>query len=242
MRLTPGFAASTSTVFWKVYIDFNNDGDYTDSGEFIATGSGHQPLSGNISIPTKIWNGTTTMRVVMRKGGPPTGPCDVFSYGETEDYCIRITGAEFTSGEQTSQGRSRNDDDNLVHLIAEEFITADLSEGATESNEEIANENATTEEDEVIENEFALSNRFSITVFPNPASERVNIHNLTRNKIRSIEIINVSGQVVYSETGDSFESRDKSINISDLTSGMYMIRVIDETGQRVSKKLSVQQF
>ena len=241
LKLTPGFSGSSSTVFWKCYIDFNNDGDYTDSGEYIATGSGHQTLSGNITIPTNIWNGTTTMRVVMRKGGPPSGPCDVFAYGETEDYCIKVSGAEFDSGEEVAVNRSRDDHANVVRLIAEEFITVDLNEGTGELAEENT-EDTRVDEDELLDSEYALANRFSITVFPNPASDIVNIHNLTPNKIRSIEIINVSGQVVYAENGNNIDSRDKSINISDLTSGMYMIRVIDETGQRVSKKLSVQKF
>jgi len=239
LKLTPGFPSNASTVYWKCYIDFNNDGDYTDSGEYIATGSGFQTLSGSITIPTNIWNGTTTMRVVMRLGGPPSGPCDVFTYGETEDYCINITGADFDSGEEAVVGRSRDSHDNVVRLIAEEYITVDLNEGA---NEEVAGNEGITNEAIEAEHTSELSNRFSISVFPNPASEKVNIHNLTRNKIKTIEIVNVSGQVVYSETGENFESRDKSINISNLPSGIYMIKVIDETGQRVSKKLSVQRF
>jgi len=237
LKLTPGFPSSASTVYWKVYLDFNNDGDYTDSGEYIATGSGYQTLSGNITIPTNIWNVTTTMRVVMRKGGPPSGPCDVFSYGETEDYCIRIAGADFEAGDEIATGRSRNQN-NVAKLIATEYLTLDLMDGAEvdEKGEEI------TEDKLPNAASFELSDRFDINVYPNPASDWINIHNLTSNKVRSIDIVNIQGQVVYTEQGDLFENRDRRIDITNLTSGMYLIRVIDETGQRVSKKLSVSQF
>ena len=95
INLTPGFGGVNKKCFWKVWIDFNMDGDYFDAGEYVAYGPGSGPISGTITIPwSGIWDGTTTMRVACKLNSYPTGPCEQFPYGETEDYCINVTGAD----------------------------------------------------------------------------------------------------------------------------------------------------
>jgi len=94
LKLEPGFGPGVSLpVYWSAWIDYNMDGDFTDPNEFIAYGAGTQPLSGVITMPSVLWNGVTTMRVVMKTGGYPSSPCLQFNYGETEDYCIEVYGA-----------------------------------------------------------------------------------------------------------------------------------------------------
>lgn len=102
ISLTPGFGGSKAKCFWKVWVDFNMDGDYTDEGEYIAYGLGSSTISGTITIPwNNIWNGATTMRVACKLNSYPTGPCEVFAYGETEDYCINISGADIQEDGET---------------------------------------------------------------------------------------------------------------------------------------------
>ncbi len=89
--LDPGFAGvAASKVYWKVWIDYNMDGDFTDSGEFIAYGCGNNVLSGTVTTPYTLWRGNTVMRIAMKPGGYPKSPCEVFPHGETEDYCIFV--------------------------------------------------------------------------------------------------------------------------------------------------------
>lgn len=103
LQLTPGFGgASPVKVYWTVYIDYNMDGDFYDNYEFAAYGCGTKTLSGSIPIPYGVWNGTTRMRVIMKTGGYATDPCANYLHGETEDYCVTITGGDFDGDDEVT--------------------------------------------------------------------------------------------------------------------------------------------
>jgi GEVED domain/Pregnancy-associated plasma protein-A/Fibronectin type III domain/Secretion system C-terminal sorting domain len=89
-------AAFTSTAFteyWRVYIDWNQNGVFTDAGEQIisVSSSSSANLSSSITVPTTAKNGTTRMRVIMKYGAYGTS-CETFSYGEVEDYNVVVSG------------------------------------------------------------------------------------------------------------------------------------------------------
>ncbi len=107
VSLTPGFPNNIYHAYWMIWIDFNMDGDYLDAGEFIAYGNGTGNINGYINMPYTLWNGETTMRVAMKIGSYPTSPCETFTYGETEDYCIWVTGA----GDLTEEVGTRDNDE-----------------------------------------------------------------------------------------------------------------------------------
>jgi hypothetical protein len=83
----------------KIYIDYNQDGLFTGTGEeaFFQGGFTYSPggflVSGNITIPATATLGTTRMRVIMQEGGTAATivPCGTYGYGETEDYLVTIT-------------------------------------------------------------------------------------------------------------------------------------------------------
>lgn len=87
ISLTNDYSGSVYTEKWGVYIDYNNNGLFTDEGEEVFTGSGQYNVNGNFTVP--VWAGgeDTRMRVVM-SGGSTLLPCGKFSWGETEDYMI----------------------------------------------------------------------------------------------------------------------------------------------------------
>jgi hypothetical protein len=74
----------------RVYVDWNQDGDFVDAGEeTILTGT--TTFTGNIAAPVGAINGSTRMRVRLTY---TTGmaACGVSSYGETEDYTLVVSG------------------------------------------------------------------------------------------------------------------------------------------------------
>lgn len=106
VSLTPVFPSSTYSEYWKIWIDYNIDGDFDDAGEEVFSDSGTTAVSGNFTVPAGA-SGTTRMRVSMKWNAAPT-PCEAFSYGEVEDYAIVITpvtvdppAAEFTASATT---------------------------------------------------------------------------------------------------------------------------------------------
>jgi PKD repeat protein len=87
--LTPDFSWSNYDEYWRIWIDYNKDGDFGDSGELIYTSPGtDNPVSGSFVVPSAA-TGTTRMRVTMKFNGLPT-PCETFSYGEVEDYTVHF--------------------------------------------------------------------------------------------------------------------------------------------------------
>ena len=89
VSLTPVFSGQTYTEYWRIWIDFNADGDFTDSGEEVFQGGpSNGVVTGNMDIPSGV-SGETRMRVSMKWNGVPTS-CEAFSYGEVEDYTIDI--------------------------------------------------------------------------------------------------------------------------------------------------------
>ncbi|WP_157494063.1 GEVED domain-containing protein [Fulvivirga imtechensis] len=92
INFSAGFRSSSYTEYWKIWIDLNQDGDFTDAGEEMVSGSSSSSgtLSSTLNIPSSAALGTTRMRVSMRYNAAPSS-CGTFSYGEVEDYTINIT-------------------------------------------------------------------------------------------------------------------------------------------------------
>ncbi|TQV87607.1 GEVED domain-containing protein [Aliikangiella coralliicola] len=91
ITLTPGFNNSAYTEHWAVWIDFNKDGDFADSGEKLTgTLSGNAAVTATLNVPASASDVTTRMRVSMKYNAAVTGPCENFSYGEVEDYTVTI--------------------------------------------------------------------------------------------------------------------------------------------------------
>ena len=75
-----------------VWIDFNKDGDFEDTGEEVLSSPSDQttPVTTNFNIPSSALLGSTRMRVSLKYNATPTS-CESFQYGEVEDYTVIIT-------------------------------------------------------------------------------------------------------------------------------------------------------
>lgn len=106
ISLTPGFYGFSYNEYWTVYIDFNQNGSFTDAGEMFKIGSSSGTKSKSIKIPTSAKNGATRMRVQMHYGSYLTNPCGNFTDGEAEDYTINISGGTGYSFAANESGQS----------------------------------------------------------------------------------------------------------------------------------------
>ena len=93
ITVTPVWRATEYEEGYGVWIDYNQDGDFSDPGETVWTKdkSNETPVSGTFTIPTDASLGATRMRVVMKYDATPTACEKLFSYGEVEDYTVVIT-------------------------------------------------------------------------------------------------------------------------------------------------------
>ena len=96
-----GFAYSGNVT---VYIDYNQNGLFTDAGEMVylspytSFAVGGTAVTGSIIVPTTALTGTTRMRVIANEASSATGPTAAYTYGETEDYCVTILPSPGCSG------------------------------------------------------------------------------------------------------------------------------------------------
>src|SRR5690554_5294365 len=77
----------------RIYIDFNEDGDFEDAGEllFSSTEESNGTISGSFTVPmsTSLSTGTR-LRAVLTYDTLSVDSCTVANYGETHDYTVEI--------------------------------------------------------------------------------------------------------------------------------------------------------
>jgi chitodextrinase len=93
ITITPTWTSTVYREAYRVYIDYNRDGDFVDAGESVYSRARTNvtPVSGSFTVPTTAALGATRMRVIMRYNATPTTPCGTFDYGQVEDYTVNIT-------------------------------------------------------------------------------------------------------------------------------------------------------
>ncbi len=89
VTLNTGYSGTIYTEYWRIWIDYNHDGDFVDTGEQVFSKSGKTSVTGSFTTRTSALTGTTRMRVSMKYSSYPTS-CQTFSYGEVEDYTANI--------------------------------------------------------------------------------------------------------------------------------------------------------
>lgn len=123
VTITPGFLQGARTEQYRVWIDTNKDGDFTDTEETVFSGGpSNAAVSGTITIPLSALTGITRMRVAMRYNAIPPS-CGSYDFGEVEDYslnikCNLVTSTSDDSGNGTLRNVSVCADDNENILFA----------------------------------------------------------------------------------------------------------------------------
>ncbi|MBK8954119.1 MAG: fibronectin type III domain-containing protein [Saprospiraceae bacterium] len=104
ISLSPGYPGVKKKVYFRVYIDYNRDGDFTDTGEKAVqtTYNNFGNKSVSFIVPGTASPGKTRMRVIMSTTGQQTS-CSNYASGETEDYSIILMAAPIQKIEETTQ-------------------------------------------------------------------------------------------------------------------------------------------
>ncbi|WP_293893186.1 T9SS type A sorting domain-containing protein [Flavobacterium sp.] len=84
-------------TYLRVYVDWNQNNDFTDAGESYdigtianSTGADAIQLVGSITVPTTALTGNTRMRVIKRYAAYGTSCQTGTGYGQTEDYTLAV--------------------------------------------------------------------------------------------------------------------------------------------------------
>jgi len=136
VTLYPGFSGSSYTEYWRVWVDWNQDGDFDDSGELEFQKKTKYSFTKTISAPSNAVEGTTTMRISMKYGGYPS-PCETFGEGEVEDYTIQVGNAS-AQNESTIETRTELEEQVEEILPMEVSVFPNPSRGLFNCNIEHA--------------------------------------------------------------------------------------------------------
>lgn len=95
IKVTPGYSGAETKEYFRVFVDFNQDGDFDDTGELVFDPGFalEGPAEGMITVPELSITGSTRLRVMMKYTTPndnPPSPCTNFDFGQTEDYCATL--------------------------------------------------------------------------------------------------------------------------------------------------------
>ena len=102
LTLTPGYSGENFEEHWRVWIDYNNDGDFNDSQEKVYdsnSGIAGQINNVTFTVSNNADLGETRLRVAMKWVGTyndgssdlvAPDDCGTFDYGEVEDYTVNI--------------------------------------------------------------------------------------------------------------------------------------------------------
>ena len=95
VTLTPGYTGFPFNEVFKIWIDFNQDGEFDDDTEAVfQSDASNEMTTGNMVIPPGAMVGVTRMRINMawpgNQGNNVPEACQEGHFGEVEDYCVSI--------------------------------------------------------------------------------------------------------------------------------------------------------
>ncbi len=187
VSVTLGTCGGNYTKYGKVFIDWNKDGDFTDSGETVATSTGISAtaaFTATVTVPATASLGATRMRVVCveTSAASSVSSCGTYTYGETEDYTINIAAGSITRPQ---------DNGSLVN-----------------------------------------ANKIEVLVYPNPATDLVNIELTQAATEAKLVIVNTLGQVVYQS--EISENRH-TLDMSNFAAGLYLMQIKSSEGEMTER-------
>ena len=87
--IIPKWSGVTYKEGYSIWIDYNHDGDFDDKDELVwnKAPSNETIINGTFTVPENCEMTTTRLRVSMKFNTIPES-CDIFNYGEVEDYTV----------------------------------------------------------------------------------------------------------------------------------------------------------
>ena len=134
-----GFVGTAYAEYFRIYADWNQDGDFIDAGENLVSSTNTAAVttvrSATFTVPTTAKNGKVRLRIVMSDNSA-TNNCGTYSYGETEDYSVTVSGGTIVAPTLTGDAPTRSELRTLTMFPnpATDVLNLALSDNATISS------------------------------------------------------------------------------------------------------------
>ncbi|MDC1221224.1 M43 family zinc metalloprotease [Salibacteraceae bacterium] len=228
----------------RVYIDFNDDGDFLDANEFVFTNDTDTLHTGNIVIPSNpTLNTPLRMRVISDWQGNTAAmnsgeSCYAPQYGQVEDYALLVKGSMTASITGTEVSCNGGSDGTITMTVSSGTANYDYSwsNGASTSNSS-SNSNTVTglaAGTYTVTVTDANSNTVAASYIIGEPSSPVSA-SITIDQMVSCFNGN-DGQMTASGSGGSgvfsfsWMNGSTSATINGLTAGTYTVTVTDANG------------
>lgn len=99
LAITPAFSAEAYEEVFRIWIDYNQNEQFEEEELVFGAGPTTQRVTGSITIPSGL-TGSTRMRVSQKYQAAPSA-CEIFAYGEVEDYTIQFSEEDEENEEST---------------------------------------------------------------------------------------------------------------------------------------------
>lgn len=209
--------------YYKIWVDFNCDGDFVDAGEQVYAGSlaSNGTAVGSFTVPVTANSGNSRMRVRCVYGGSSSmTPCGYYYGGECEDYPVVIasaaynnasvaavlnpTTAPFCSGTYPVQVQVKNKGKNRINNVQVHWTLDGVAQPYVSYNTlidtqgSVAGNNATVTLGNVTYSNTARTIK-AFTSLPNSVADTVNNDDTLVFSRRSspLALITTTGQTVY---------------------------------------------
>ncbi|MEO0790344.1 MAG: GEVED domain-containing protein, partial [Bacteroidota bacterium] len=214
IRLTPGFPDQTFPEGWGIFIDLNQDGDFTaDERLYVSPSFSANPVEGVINVPDEALRGLTRMRVIMLWNNFPVVGCGDIGqdFGEVEDYCVTIS-------------------DRIPEPIEGPAYTDPtiLSPGG----QDISTFPLQTSENEASRARFGqshlrLTGLEEWSISPNPSQGNLQLSYIFEQEPAdlALRITDLSGRMIYEQFLDKQASSRVSLDLSHLPAGVYLVQL-----------------
>ena len=213
IKLKPGFTYWFYREYWRVWIDWNQDGDFDDPGELEVQKSSYWNISKWFKVPADAVPGKTKMRIAMAYGAYPDA-CANFAEGEVEDYTIQVIGTLGTNS-----------------IDPETPPLTELAD-TREEEDDLGDEQLSR----------VKKSKDLFMVYPNPTVDYVfvKLNPGERNEnLADITITAATGQLIKKYTSIEMTERPHRLELGDLSNGMYLITIYQNGTTPKTKQIMI---
>lgn len=179
---------------------------------------------------TSLPNGKFAL-ISSHRSLPNTGNLSIENFGNnTLDMAMLLLDENGEILHQTNYGGTQDDGGYLFESVNGDYILVSSSNSSVSGNKTVNGFGSfdtwvsKIDLQEILSVESITSNH--VTIFPNPASDQLNV--VSETEINSYEIMDISGKVLVNAS-ESKSLNKLNIDISNLQAGIYFLRLNDAT-------------